>query len=220
MIIPAELLPLCSLWLAVIPSFIVLALALTGINWQAIREHRGTQHFFLGSIVALTLLWSLNAGILPGLHFHLLGLTAITLLMGWRLALLAGLGVQLLLVVMGKLWWGAIAYQFLLAVAVPVLFSYAFWLLVYKRLPHNPFVYILVAGFLNAGLTQAIADIVQSVALWAQDIYSFAKIWHDYLRYLPMMMFPEGVVNGMFITGMVVFHSRWLSTFDENSYFN
>ena len=28
-------------------------------------------------------------------------------------------------------------------------------------------------------------------------------------------MFPEGVVNGMFITGMVVFHSRWLSTFDD-----
>jgi len=33
-------------------------------------------------------------------------------------------------------------------------------------------------------------------------------------------MFPEGVVNGMFITGMVVYHSRWLSTFDEDSYFN
>lgn len=220
MIIPAELLPLSSLWLAVIPSVIALVVALLGINWQAMRDHRGTHHFFLGSIVALTLLWSLNAGILPGLHFHLLALTSITLLMGWRLALLAGFCVQLLLVIMGKLWWGAVAYQFVLAVMVPVLFTYAFWLLVYKRLPHNPFVYILVAGFLNAGLTQAITDIVQSVAIWIQDIYPFSKIWHDYLRYLPMMMFPEGVVNGMFITGMVVFHSRWLSTFDENSYFN
>ena len=58
------------------------------------------------------------------------------------------------------------------------------------------------------------------VSLWQLDVYTLDKVWHNYLRYLPLMMFPEGVINGMFITGMVVFNSRWLSTFDEDSYFN
>jgi len=126
----------------------------------------------------------------------------------------------LLLVIMGKLWWGALGYSYLLSGVLPVLFSYGFYLLVYNRLRHNPFVYILVAGFINAGFTHAFSDLLQGAGLWLLGVHSPDSIWHDYLRYLPMMMFPEGVVNGMFITGMVVFHSRWMSTFDEDSYFN
>lgn len=216
---PAGLLAAPVLWLAALLMLVTLLLAAHGVNWAVLRAQRGTQHFFFGTVLVLTLLWSLHAGVLPGLHFHLLGLTAATLLMGWRLALLAGAGVQVLLALMGKLWWGAVPYQFVLVVAVPVLCSYGFWGLVYRRLPHNPFVYILVAGFLNAGLAHAVADVAQTLALWLQGLYTPERLWHDYLRYLPMMMFPEGVVNGMFITGMVVFHSRWLSTFDDDSYF-
>lgn len=219
MMLPAGLLSPLALWLALPLAAGLLLLAGRDAGWHALRQHRGAQHFFFGAVVVLAILWSLHAGIRPGLHFHLYGLTAATLLMGWRLALLAGALVQLLLVVSGKLWWAAAPYQFVLAVAVPVLCSYAFWWQVWQRLPHNPFVYILIAGFLNAGLAQMATDIAQSLALWAQGIYSLAALWHDFLRYLPLMMFPEGVVNGMFITGMVVFHSRWLSTFDDESYF-
>ena len=216
---PAGLLSELALWLALPLALLILVTAVRGINWTALRQRRGAQHFFFGSVVVIALLWSLHAGIRPGLNFHLLGLTSVTLLMGWRLALLAGALAQLLLMLTGKLWWAALPYQFLLSVAVPVLCSYAFWSLVWQRMPHNPFVYILVAGFLNAALAQGITDLAQGLSLWAQGIYSLKIIWHDFLRYLPLMMFPEGVVNGMFITGMVVFHSRWLSTFDDDSYF-
>lgn len=197
----------------------ILAWALSGINWQALAERRGLQHVFFASILLCLPLWLLSAGVLPGLHFHLLGLTTLTLLMGWRLALLAGFILQLLLCLLGKLWWAAMPYQFLLAVAVPVLFSFLIWWLVARYMPHNPFVYILLAGFVNAGLAQALSSTVQSLALWGLDIYTWDVIWHNFLSYLPMMMFPEGTVNGMFITALVVFHSRWLSTFDADSYF-
>lgn len=217
--LPAGLLIAPALWLTLILACGLLVITWRGINWPVLRTRPGVQHFFSGAVVVLSLLWSLQAGIRPGLSFHLLGLTAITLLMGWRLALLAGVLVQVVLVVSGKLWWGALAYQSVLLVAVPVLCSYGIWWWVWHRLPHNPFVYILVAGFLNAALVQGITDVVQGLALWAQGIYSLNTVWHDFWRYLPLMMFPEGVVNGMFITGMVVFHSRWLSTFDEHSYF-
>jgi uncharacterized membrane protein len=218
--IDSGLLPEMALWWSAILSVLLLIPALLSYNWQALLNLRGAQHFFFGSVVVLALLWNMQAGILPGLSFHLMGVTAITLMMGWRLALLSVLLVQVILVLVGKLWWAALPYQFLLAGALPVLFSYGFYLLVYRRLAHNPFIYILVAGFLNAGLTHGFSDFLQALSLWLLDVHPMELIWRDYLRYLPMMMFPEGVVNGMFITGMVVYHSRWLSTFDEDSYFN
>ena len=220
MIDSPDLLPAWALYASAFLSLVVLVAALMGYHWQSLLTNRGAQHFFFGGIVALAILWNMQAGILPGLSFHVMGVTALTLMTGWRLALLGMLLVQLVLVATGKLWWGALGYSYLLTGLLPVLFTYAFYLCVYNRLIRNPFVYILVAGFLNAGLTHAFSDLLQAAALWQMEVYTLAKVWHDYLRYMPLMMFPEGVINGMFITGMVVFNSSWLSTFDEDSYFN
>lgn len=197
----------------------LLGWALYGVNWQVLASNRAAQHVFYGSVLLCLPFWLLSAGILPGLHFHLLGMTALTLVMGWRLALLVGFIVQIILCVLGKLWWAAVPYQFLLAVALPVFSSIGVCWLVARTLPHNPFVYILLAAFVNAGIAQALSVIAQSIAFWGMGVYQWETIWYSFLSYLPMMMFPEGTVNGMFITAMVVFHNRWLSTFDANSYF-
>lgn len=188
-------------------------------NWSALLANRSAQHFFFGSSVIMAAFWLMKAGVLPGLNFHILALTAVTLMMGWRLTILAASLAQSGLAAFGALEWSMLGYQILIGCVLPILFSFWFYCLVYKRLVHNPFVYILVAGFLNAGFTHAFSDIVHCASYWLLGVYTLDAIWHDYLRYLPMMMFPEGVVNGMFIAGMVAFHSRWLSTFDEDSYF-
>lgn len=213
--LPFALLLTCSVF-----TLFFIAFAAQGVSWAALKQVRTTQHLFWGSVVAVSLLWYLRAGILPGLEFHILGYTAVMLMMGWRLALLAAAFVQILMLISGKFSWTEFGYQYLFFSVLPILFSYGFYLLVYRRLSHNPFVYILIAGFINAGFTQAFTDVIRSALLWALDVYSPQVLWQDYLRYLPMMMFPEGVINGMFITGMTAFHSRWLSTFDEDSYFN
>ncbi|WP_051219320.1 energy-coupling factor ABC transporter permease [Oceanobacter kriegii] len=200
-------------------SVLTLGYSIYSYRWQALRENRTAQHLFYGSVVVLVMLWMSKAGILPGLEFHVLGLTAATLMMGWRLALLAAALMQLGLLLLGATHWTDFGYHLLIQNALPIAFTWQFYSLVYKRLPHNPFVYILVAGFLNAGFTHAFLDVLQSLAYLASGDYTLAKVWHDYLRYLPLMMFPEGVVNGMFIAGMVAFHTEWLSTFNEDSYF-
>lgn len=214
------LIPHSLLLVTSVVSLLVLVVAVRAVSWTALKEYRGTQHFFWGSVVVLAVLWQMRAGILPGMHFHILGYTAIVLLMGWPLALIAAVFVQLIMLLTGKLEWLEFGFQYLFFSVLPILFSYVFYLTVYKRMVHNPFVYILVAGFLNAGFTHAFSDVLRAGLMWSLDIHSWDTVWRDYLRYLPMMMFPEGVVNGMFITGMVAFHNRWLSTFDEESYFN
>ncbi|ASP37331.1 hypothetical protein CHH28_00925 [Bacterioplanes sanyensis] len=218
--LPGWLLILCA-----VLSVPILVWALRGSNWQAMQQHWMAQHLFAGSVLVMSLMWTGSAGVLPGLEFYLLGYTAVVLMMGIRLALVAALlaqGFSLLMQawIEGEWVWQLLGYRYLLQTAIPMLFVYGFYRWVYLRLAHNPFVYMLVAGFLNAGFTHAVADILHSLILWSCDLYSWGDIWHNYLRYLPLMMFPEGVINGMFIAGMVAFHPLWLSTFDEDSYFH
>ncbi|GGY37088.1 membrane protein [Bacterioplanes sanyensis] len=210
--------------LTAVSGLAVAAWALLGSNWQALREHSTAQHLFAGSVLVMATMWAGSAGVRPGLDFYLLGYTAAVLMMGLRLALVAGLLALLLNSIMvawlqGDAAWPMLGYRYLVQIALPMLFSYGFYRWVYLRMAHNPFIYMLVAGFFNAGFTHAVADLLNGGALWALGVYSAEQIWHDYLRYFPLTMFPEGIVNGMFIAGMVAFHPLWLSTFDEESYF-
>lgn len=207
-------------WLYTIVAAIILGRVVSDYSWSVFYKHRAAQHFFFGSIVVLFAFSSMSAGILPGMNFHILGYTAITLMMGWRLAFVVSALVEILLVFTGAIHWQDVGINFVLSAALPILFSYCFFQIIYWRLKHNPFIYILLAGFVNAALTQALHAVVLSAWFGWHEVYAWSKIWDDYCRYLPLMMFPEGVVNGMFITGMVVFHPRWLSTFDEDSYFS
>ena len=76
-----------------------------------------------------------------------------------------------------------------------------------------------MAGFLNAALSQVVFVSSVSFWYWITEYHAPHLIWNDYLSYLILTLFPEGVTNGMFISGMVTFQPRWLSTFDEDSYF-
>lgn len=38
------------------------------------------------------------------------------------------------------------------------------------------------------------------------------------VRFLPLIMFPEGLLNGIIMTGMMVFHPDWIRTFDARHY--
>lgn len=218
--ISESLFPTHSLWWAAVLAAPILLWAVLGVPWQRLQEHKRAQHVFFLFVLVVAGAWHLDAGILPGLHFHLLGMTAATLLMGWRLALVAGLFIQCVLVASGKLWWAALPMQWLTSVAVPVFASYGGWWLVNRYFPKNPFVYLILGCFFNAVAAQVLANLAQVFALWWCDVYSVEKMWENYLYLLPLMLFPEGVINGMFITAMVVFHSRWVSTFDEQSYFS
>lgn len=198
----------------------VVTYAAVTANWRSFLQHSGVQHFFAGALVVIVVLWMMSAGIKQGLHFHILGVTGLTLLMGWRFALLAGVLVVSFMVAIGDLRLQNWGLSCCLTVVAPVMFTYLFYLYIYRQLSHNPFVYILVAGFLNAGITQALYALLVSGFYVLDGTYTVSEVWFDYLRFLPLMIFPEGVVNGMFLAGMVSFHPQWLSTFDEGSYFN
>jgi uncharacterized membrane protein len=208
-----------SQWLVTLLLFVVILVrALRSIDWQALRKDSALQHSFFGAAVVLGFVWQLRAGISPGLAIHIFGITVITLMLGWGLAVLAGLMALTITVITGREPLLMFAANGLVTVMVPALVSH--WIMLWERRKNfrNFFAYIFFCGFFGAGISVAAAGIVMCLMLWTSGVYTFDQLVHEYLRYLPLFMIPEGFVNGTFVTGLMVFHPDRLTTLDQTRY--
>ena len=206
-------------WLvtAVLFAFILLA-AVRSINWQTLRKDNVLQHSLFGAAVILGFVWQLRAGISPGLSIHIFGITVITLMLGWGLAVLSGLMALAITVITGKEPPVMYAANALITVMIPALVTHAIMLWERRRNFRNFFAYIFFCGFFAAGFSVAAAGLVMCLLLWTGGIYSFDELVHEYIRYLPLFMIPEGFINGAFVTGLMVFHPDRLTTLDQRRY--
>ena len=208
-----------SQWLITAVLFAVILLkAVRSVDWPALRKDKALQHSFFGAAVILGFVWQLRAGISPGLAIHIFGITVITLMLGWALAVLAGLLALVITVITGREPLLMFAANGLITVMVPALVSHGIMLWERRRNFRNFFAYIFFCGFFGAGLSVAAAGMVMCLMLWSSGTYSFDELVHEYLRYLPLFMIPEGFINGTFVTGLMVFHPDRLSTLDQSRY--
>jgi len=215
--LPYTLLPLWLHGLASLLFALIFLQAIRRADWRRFKD-KEQLHLLLGSCVLLLLIWSLKAGIKPGLDFHLLGATLFMLMYGWEVAFVA-LGVVLTASVIGGFVpWQSLAVNALLMGALPVLFTHWVYRLALWFLPHNFFIYVLVNGFLCAGLGLALMTIAASALLLSFGVYGLHIITQSYLLYIPFMMFGEGFLTGMVIASMVLMKPHWLLTFDDRLY--
>lgn len=206
-------------WLVTAVLFVVILIAaVRGADWKAFRNDNATQHAFFGAAVALGFVWQLRAGISPGLAIHIFGLTVVTLMLGWALAVLSGLLALVITVVTGREPLVMFAANGLITVMIPALVSHGIMLWERRRNFRNFFAYIFFCGFFGAGLSVAVAGVAMCLLLWTSGTYTFDNLVHEYIRYLPLFMLPEGFINGVFVTGLMVFHPDRLSTLDQRRY--
>lgn len=208
-------------WLLVITALLFLGIlvrAVRATDWQAFRERPRLQHCFFAAAVVLGFLWQLRAGLTPGLSIHIFGMTAVTLILGWSLAVLAGLLALVMVVITGREPVGLFAVNGLVTVMVPVLVSHAILRWERRRNFHNFFAYIFFCGFFGAGASVLAAGLTIVGLLWLTGVYDWYHLQHDYVRYLPLFVLPEGFVNGTVVTGLMVFHPELLTTLDERRY--
>lgn len=196
----------------------VLVAAVRQVDWSALRRDNALQHSFFGAAVVLGFLWQLRAGVSPGLSIHIFGMTAITLMLGWGLAVLAGLLALVITVITGREPLMMFAANGLITVMVPALVSHGIMLWERRRNFRNFFAYIFFCGFFGAGIAVACAGVAMCTMLWTAGVYDFGELVHEYIRYLPLIMLPEGFVNGTFVTGLMVFHPDRLTTLDQRRY--
>jgi uncharacterized membrane protein len=163
-------------------------------------------------------LWQIRAGVSAGLSIHIFGITVVTLMLGWALAVVAGLMALVLVVITGREPAIMFAANGLVTVMVPALVSHSIMMWERHRNFRNFFAYIFVCGFFGAGVSVAAAGTVMCLMLWSSGTYEFSELIHEYIRYLPLFMLPEGFVNGAVVTGLMVFHPDRLTTLDQRRY--
>jgi uncharacterized membrane protein len=208
-----------SQWIITLLLFLVILVrAVRSIDWPALRKDNALQHSFFGAAVVLGFVWQLRAGISPGLAIHIFGITVITLMLGWALAVLAGLLALVITVITGREPLIMFAANGLITVMVPAIVSHGIMLWERRRDFRNFFAYIFFCGFFGAGISVAAAGGVMCLMLWSSGVYTFDQLVHEYIRYLPLFMIPEGFVNGTFVTGLMIFHPDRLTTLDQRRY--
>jgi len=184
-------------WLLLVTAVMfagILVRAVRQTDWQWLRSEQRLQHCLFGAAVVLGFLWQLRAGLSPGLSIHIFGMTAVTLMLGWRLAVFSGLLASVIVVITGR----EPASR--------------------RRNFRNFFAYIFFCGFFGAGASVLAAGMTMVVLLWLTGVYDWYHLQHDYVRYLPLFLLPEGFVNGVVVTGLMVFHPELLTTLDERRY--
>ncbi|MBS3805461.1 MAG: energy-coupling factor ABC transporter permease [Oleiphilaceae bacterium] len=213
-----NLLPGGQVLIASLMFLVGLWFAFRQADWERLRADQGLQHSFFGAAVVLGFLWQLRAGISPGLSVHFFGITAITLMLGWGLAVFAGLLALVMAVITGQEPWRLFAVNGLITVIIPALASHAIMLWERGRNFRNFFAYIFFCGFFGAGIAVGAAGCAMVVMLWFGGAYSWYELVHEYLRYLPLILLPEGFINGAIVTGLMVFNPERLLTLDPQRY--
>ena len=172
------------------------------------------QHLFGAALCFLMVLWQLKGQLPESPPVHFLGVTTLVIVLGLRLSLLL---VPLALLIPPpvlalvnntqisidelQLWqW--------LAVAVAVIQSYLVLLASQKWLPRQLFVVIFVGGFFNSILSSVTYLLLQ--ALGYSWLGTAPNLTSDYLLITPLLAFPEGLLNGMALTMLLVYRPEWL----------
>ncbi len=201
-------------WAVWLPLF---ARSVLNAPWGRLRDSEQL-NVWLGMIVLLTVIWSLKAGVKPGLSMHLLGATVFTLSFGPHLAFV-GLSLVLLGISLnGAGGFSGYAINALLMAGISVWLSQALYRLVVRYLPRHFFVYIFVNGFFAAGLTVIGVGLAATFLLVVAGAYPLDYLVTEYLPYFLLLGFSEAWLSGMVMTLFVIYRPAWVATFDDASY--
>ncbi|MBB2495427.1 energy-coupling factor ABC transporter permease [Aquipseudomonas ullengensis] len=216
--ISSALLSASSLWVGWLVYLAFVLWAAWRAPWVELFSDQRRQHLLFGTMLGLFLLWLVRRDFASGLSFHFIGMTAVTLLLDWPLAVLGGLAAQLGLLLVGRQDLAALGVNGVLLVLIPVAVTEFFAQWVERRQPRNLFVYIFCCGFFPAGLAAMLCLLTGLGVLWFDGLYVMPPWLEDFIGYLWLVMFPEAFINGMLVTGLVVFYPDWLETFNRTRY--
>lgn len=215
--IPASLIPASWLWASLAITLAVIYRLVGQVPWARLTVPT-QQNLLLGFVVGLILLWSLKAGVKPGLNLHLLGAMAATLALGPGLATVA-LGLALAGITLnGSLGWQVWPLNFLLMAVIPVQIARLWLACVERYLPAHFFVFIFVVAFIGSAATVMLQGVVAAAVLAAGGAYSVSFLASDYLPYLMLLGFSEAWLSGAAITVLVVYRPDWVAAFDDRRY--
>lgn len=215
MYIDPSLIPSFWQWLALGVALTSGMIAVISAPWTALLNVPLRQHLAFASILGLSVAWSLSVKVAGEVSFHLLLLATAVLVFGPGLALINGLFALVLVTAFGEPVWASFGINSVCGILVPVASAYGTLKLSRKISVAPGFAYILGAGFIGGGLSVAAVAVFFVGLLWLMGQGEWVLVALENATLLPLLMFPEGFINGTLITGLVVHFPEWVRTFDE-----
>lgn len=210
-------LPESLLWWAMIGYGAVLLKALLMAPWYRFRDAERL-NLFLGSCVALIMLWLIRTNEMYGFVFHLLGVTTLTLMFGWSLAvILSSLALVAITWNQGGDWQAFPVNAFLLTI-LPITLTQFILVPVRSLLPKNYFIFVLVNGFLTGGLVAVVSGYAAVGLLVMGGRYDLAQLQQTVIPFFPLMFLPEAFFNGWITTLLISFRPQWVVAFSDELY--
>jgi len=199
-------------------AILVLAIAIRQArrsSWLSLTER---QHVWLGSLVVLLGIWTMRAGISPGLSSSFLLVPTLTLMQGSALALTGIAGVLAGMSLLDLADWQSLGPNFICAGVVPVLFTTAVHRTVERFLPHNYFIYFFVTVFAGSAVAYGLAGAARMGLLGLSGSLDVPVAWSEWVVLLPMLSFAEAFTNGLLMAMAVVYRPQWVMSFDDRLY--
>jgi uncharacterized membrane protein len=215
--VSGDLFPESWLWLAAAVYAWSLSRAVRWANWRRLG-YSDQFNVFLGAIVCILLLWTLRTEIQPGFAWHLSAMVTLTLMFGWSLAIIAGSTALLALTTVGFNDWTGFFPTALVFIVLPATLTQVLLGLARAYLPKHYFIYVFINAFFAGGLIAILVAITATGLLLAAGAFTLQKLIDNYLLFLPLMFFPEAVLNGWMISIMVGFKPHWVGSFRDEEY--
>ncbi|HHF2890234.1 TPA: energy-coupling factor ABC transporter permease [Vibrio diabolicus] len=188
------------------------------VVWPKLEKEKAFQHLVFATLFFFSILWATQAGVKEGLQIHFLALTTLTMMYGWRMAFLISIPAMLVNHLLHDVSLLQLPTSLVLSALLPIVISYLVFLLSYHYLPRNIFVFIFVAGFFNGAITGSLHLLINSFYHLSVGHYDWETIQHNYFIFVPLLAFPEGLLNGMSLAVLTVFKPEWLRVFSDRDY--
>lgn len=199
---------------------VLLGFIVRNIHWPEFVASKQKQHMLFGCAAAVFFLWIFRASVPgdPSPSVHFMWLVALTLILGFRYAMIAATIALLGATVIGKESWAMFGINSTLGIAAPIAFSYMLFMLAFHKLPRNLFIYVFLCAFIPGALAIALKIALMSGYYVIDDIYSWSVVKDNYLILIPLLLFPEGMLNGMTMTILIIYFPGLAYTFHDKFY--
>jgi uncharacterized membrane protein len=216
-----------------IPQSQPLPFALAAVGWalfalalaaaaQAVRRgflrSDAAEHAWLGGAVCVALLWTLQVRVAGSPAFGMLGCALYALLFGYSRGLLGLTLAVLLHAVMTGGSWVNLGLEGLLLAVVPAAVATLLREQIERRLPHNPFVFMIGNGMFSTLAATAVTRLALVAATWPALPLHPAVGLGAYLAATMLMAWSEAIVSGMLLSALVVFRPEVVLTYREELY--
>jgi uncharacterized membrane protein len=185
------------------------------LDWKVFQADSQLQHRFGFALVILVLIWSMRAGVSTGLGIHFFLVTTLHLVFGWQLAISAVFFSLLGMVWIGRESWQGIGINGWVSGMVPIICTWFLWRVQHWMRWYNPFAFIFIVAFLGAAISVVASGLLMTLIFVGAGVYPLAEVVDQFWIFVPLIALPEAVINGIFVSGLVVFKPEWVKLFDR-----